>query len=267
MAVSSRVAGIGLAVVATALTVTGVVLAATDATPGGTADPLALHGVPPSSAQMHVVISTGQAYNVTADLNVNFRTDAVEARVFAPMFFSSLQVDARLVHHHVYLSSPNLSSVLGTHWLSMASSQPSLYGLSLELTKPDISLISGFTDQSVSHVGPYTTYDYRRDNVAITAPSGLPIVVPTRATIEFSVTIGPSGEVTASRFVVRSAKSTASVTVTVTSYNAPAKIVAPPKGEVTPVDASRLSRIFGSSGLGNLLSPHTVTSLGQITLS
>src|SRR5487761_2397423 len=255
MAVSRKVAGFGLAAVSLALTVTGVVIAATDSSPAGNSDPLALHGYPPRSAQLHVVISTGQAYEVTADLNINFRTDALSARVYAPLLFSAVEVDARLVHRHVYLTSPNLSTIIGTRWLSMNAGQPSLYGLSLEMTHPELGLISGFTQKTVTRSGPFTTYDYRRANVSITAPQGLP------------VTVGQSGEITATRLVVTSKHSTASVTVTVTSYNGPARIVAPPARQVTPVDTSRLGQIFGSPSLGNLLSPQGIASLGQVSLS
>lgn|SRR5487761_2037367 len=267
MAVSRKVAGFGLAAVSLALTVTGVVIAATDSSPAGNSDPLALHGYPPRSAQLHVVISTGQAYEVTADLNINFRTDALSARVYAPLLFSAVEVDARLVHHHAYLTSPNLSTIIGTRWLSMNAGQPSFYGLSLEMTHPELDLISGFTQKTVTRSGPFTTYDYRRENVSITAPQGLPVTVPTRAAIDFSVTVGQSGEITATRLVVTSKHSTASVTVTVTSYNGPARIVAPPARQVTPVDTSRLGQIFGSPSLGNLLSPQGIASLGQVSLS
>jgi hypothetical protein len=47
-----RIMALALAIVALALTVTGVVIAATDSNPGGlTKDPLALHGYPPSSGR------------------------------------------------------------------------------------------------------------------------------------------------------------------------------------------------------------------------
>jgi len=268
MRVTSRVAGVGLAVAALALTVTGVVLAATDPNPGGSSkDPLSLNGYPPRTAQLHVVISTGQAYDVSADVNVNFRSNTVEALVQVPLAFSSVVVDLRLAHHHFYASSPNLSTVIGTHWLSMTSSQPALYGLSLEMTRPDIALISGFTTLTVVHQGYSTTYRYHRDNVAIAIPNGLPLSVPARANVDFTITLGKQGELTAASFAVSSAHSHASVTATVISYNAPARIVAPPARQVTPVDTARIAQLFGSSPLSGLLNPRSLTSLGQIRLS
>ncbi len=268
MAVSGKVGAVGLTVVALALTVTGVVLAATDPNPAGAAkDPLALNGYPPRSAQLHVVISTGQAYNVTADVNINFVTNAVAADVQVPMVFSATHLDLRLVGRHIYATSPNLASVIGSKWFSTSASLPSLYGLSLEMTRPDISLISGFPQATVIHHGYYTTYNYHRDNVAITAPPGLPITVPTRAAIDFSITLGRQDELTATSFTVTSATSTASIAVTVLSYNAPATIVAPPARDVTAINSAEIARIFGSTTLGNLFGPHSITQLGQIRIS
>ncbi len=268
MAVSKKFAASALAVVALGLTATGVVLAATDPNPGGTqGDLLALNGYPPHSAQLRVVISTGQAYDVTADVNVNFVTNAVSAQLHVPLGFSAARIDLRLVGGHLYASSPSLGAQLGSKWLSTTSTSASLYGLSLEMTRPDISLISGFPEETVTHNGSYTTYRYHRDNVAITAPSGLPIVTPTRAAIDFSITLGRQKELTATSFKVTSTRSTAWVSVTVLSYNKAAHIVAPPARDVTPVNGGQIGGLFGSSSLGNLLNPKAITSLGQISLS
>jgi hypothetical protein len=268
MAVSKRFAATALAVVALALTATGVVLAATDPNPDGTQrDHLVLNGYPPRSVQLHVVVSTGQAYDVTADVNVNFATNAVAADVQIPMFFSATHVELLLVGSHLYATSPNLDTIIGTHWLSAPTSAPSLYGLSLEMTKPDVSMITGFTEETVTHNGYFTTYDFRRDNVAIATPSGLPFKVPKRANVDFSITLGRQSELTATSFAVSSGRTRASVSVTVLSYNAPARIVAPPASDVTPFSAARIKQIFGSTSIGNLFNPNAVSSLGQIRLN
>jgi hypothetical protein len=268
MLVSRKVAATGLAAVALALTVTGVVLAATDPNAGGNQkDPLALNGYPPRTAQLHVVISTGQAYNVTADVNVDFVRNAVAADLQIPLLFSATHVDLRLVGRHLYATSPNLGAIIGSRWLSTKVSTPSLYGLSLEMTRPDIGLINGFPQETVTHTGYLTTYRFHRDNVAIATPSGLPFKVPARATIDFSITLGQQGELTATSFKVTSTHSTASVTVTVVSYNAPAHVSAPPARDVTPLNSTQIGRIFGSTSIGNLFNPRAITSLGQIRLN
>ena len=268
MKVSSRAGALALVVVALALTVTGVVVAATDSNPASSPkDALALNGYPPKSARLHVVISTGQLYNVTADVNVNFVTNAVEAQVQIPLLFSATNLDLRLVNGQLYAGSGNLSSIIGSSWVALPLKEPSLYGLSLEMTRPDLGLITGFPSVTVTGGGLYKTYHYHRDNVTITAPSGLPLTLPTRAAIDFSITLGAQGEMTATSFVVTSKTSTASISVTVVSYNRPAHIAAPNAKDVKQLNAGGLRKLFGSSSVTKLLSPQNVASLGQIRLN
>ena len=268
MAGSRRAASLALVFVAVALTVTGVVIAATDSNPSSNGEnQLTLHGYPPKSAQLHVVISTGQQYNVTADLAINFVTNSVDANVHVPLFFSSALIEARLVSHHLYIGSSNLSSILGASWISTSAPAPSLYGLALEMTKPDISLISGFTSLVISKSGSSMTYAFHRNNASVSAPMGLPIVLPTHAAVDFSLTVGSEGQLIASGFTVTSARSTVSITATVVSYNKPAHIVAPATKDVKVISISALSRLFGSSLGSSLLSPHGISSLGQIRVN
>ena len=268
MKLSGRLGALSLAVLALALTVTGVVLAATDANPSGAPrDALALNGYPPKSAQLHVVISTGQRYTVSADVNVNFVTNAVQALVQIPLFFSATTVELRLVNNHLYAGTDTLSSIVGKPWVALPVKAPSLFGLSLEMTKPDIALITGFPSITVTGDRQSKTYHYHRDNVTITAPTGLPVTLPTHAAIDFSITLGSQGELTATSFVVTSKTSTASITATVVSYNQPASIVAPSATDVQPVTPAILHQLFGSSSITKLLSPQNVTSLGQIRLN
>jgi hypothetical protein len=268
MPVSSRAASVLLALVATALTVTGVVIAATDTNPGGaTKDPLVLNGYPPRSAQLAVTISSGQQYDVTANVNVNFATNAVDAQLNVPMGFSNVGVDLRLVKKHVYVGLANLSAVAGAPWLAMKISPPALYGLSLEMTKPDIALISGFTSKSVTTSGYLTTYRFQRNDVAISMPSTLPLSLPRKADVTFSITTGSEGELVSTSFAVWSPHSHASISATVLSYNQPAAISAPPASQVKTLDPALLSRVFGSSAVGSLLRPGAITSLGQIQIN
>ena len=269
MAFSKRAGAIALVVVAVALTVTGIVLAATDTNPGSsTADNLALNGYPPRTADLAVAITTGQAYSVNADVKVNFVTNSVDATVHVPFAFSSLNADLRLVHRHLYAGLSNLQSIVGRSWISTPMKTPSLYGYSLELTKPDIALISGYTRKTVTTSGTVTTYNFYRDHTTIRAPAGLPVTLPTLATVDFSISVGSQGEVTGLGLTVTSKRSTAAITVTVLSYNQPTAIVAPPARDVVPVTRSILKRLFGSTtSIPSLISPRSVAALGQIRLS
>ena len=270
MKVSGRAGALALTTLALALTVTGVVLAATDPNPGSSPrDPLALNGYPPKSAQLHVVISTGQSYNVTADVNVNFVTNAVDAKVQIPLFFSATNVELRLVHHQLFAGSGTLSSIIGKSWVGLTVKEPSLFGVALEMTKPDISLISGFPSVTVTGDATHKTYLYHKNDVTITAPSGLPLTLPTHAAIDFSISMGAQGELTATSFTVTSKTSRASIDVSVVSYNQPAHIVAPSPSDVKALNAATLRQLFGShaSTVRTLISPYYLTSLGRMQLN
>lgn len=264
MALTKRIPTILLAVVASALTVTGVVLAATDSNPGGVArDNLTLNGYPPHSAQLFVTVSTGQAYSLTSNVNVDFNNSRVEAFVHFPLVFSIASIDLRLVHEHLYAGSAVATS---GPFLSMPMKQPSLFGLSLEMTKPDIALITGF-DQTVVKSGDYTTYDFRRSGVAISNVLGGSANHASIGSIDLSITVGRQGEVTQSNLVVKGTHSTTTVHVVVLSYNQKVNIVAPPSGQVQSANASIIRQLLGSVPLGTLLMPQNLTSLGQLHLN
>ena len=269
MALSKRAGAIALVVVAFALTVMGIVVAATDTNPGSNnTDALALNGYPPKSADLAVAITTGRAYSVNADVHVNFVTNSVDATVQVPFAFSSINADLRLVNRHLYAGLSNLQSIIGRSWVSTPMKTPSLYGYSLEMTKPDIALISGYTRKTVTTSDSVTTYNFYRDHTTIRAPAGLPVTLPTLATVDFSISVGSQGELTGLGLTVTSKRSTAAITVSVLSYNRPAMIVAPPAKDVLPVTKSILKKLFGaSSSIPSLLTPKNVAALGQIRLS
>jgi hypothetical protein len=268
MAVPKRVAQFALVVVALALTVTGVVLAATDSNPSGYAkDTLVLNGYAPKSATLHVVISTGQAYSVTGDVNVNFVTNAIEAQLQFPMFFSATSVDLRLVNAHLYAGSANLSSIVKAPWIAIPVKQPSLFGVGLEMTKPDISLITALGPATVSRGGPYTTYSFKRSNVVLSAPSKLPVSMPAPSTVDLAITVGSQGELTSASLGVTSKTSTFSINVTVLSYNQAVNITAPPVSSVKNVTLAQIQKLFGSLPLAALLQAKYLANIGQIRLN
>jgi hypothetical protein len=255
VAVPKRLAPITLAVVALALSLTGVIYAATDSNPGGIAkDPLVLNGYPPTSAQFALKVSTGQAYSLNATVDVNFKKNQVQAQLLIPLFFSSATVDLRLTHGHLYVGSPNLASIFGEDWISAKLNSPSLFGLSLELTKPDISLISGFNHESVTKNGYLTTYRYQRDNVILGITSKSPIKMPSSATVNVSITVGSQGELTAATVSETSKRSTLVLDLNVLSYNQPVHVLAPAAKDVKPVDISQLLKLLKGTPFKSLLS-------------
>ncbi len=261
---TKRLPTIVLAVVAIALTVTGIVLAATDPNPrGGASDHLALNGYPPRSAQLLVTVSTGQAYSLSANVNVNFDSNNVEAIVHFPMVFALASVDLKLVNNHLYAGSAEATS---GPYFSIALKQPSLFGVALEMTKPDIALITGFS-KSITRNGDFTTYDFRRSGVAISNVLGGSKSPAMIGSLVWTITVGKQGEVTQSTLVVKGPRSVTTLSATVISYNQSAKISAPPAAQVKPVNASVITSLLGSVPLSTVLMPQNLTSLGQLHLN
>lgn len=265
MAVSTRIGTIVLAVVASALTVTGIVLAATDSNPSRVAqDNLALNGYPPSSANVLLNISTGQAYNLTANVNVNFATNAVDAVVRFPLMFALAAVDLRFVDNHLYVGSADASS---GPWFGAAMTQPSLYGLSLELTKPDIGLIHGFDHETITKSGFSTIYVFTRANTSVSNPMGPPSAVSRIGLLRWSITVGRQGEVSSSILSVKSKSMVTTISAVVLSYNHSPAMSAPPANEVKPVSVAMIRSLLAKAPFNSLLLPQNLTSLGQLHLN
>jgi hypothetical protein len=259
MAVSKSFGAILLAGVAALLTVTGVVIAATDANPSaGAKDHLALNGYPPKSANLLVTMSTGQSYGLSANVNVNFLTNAIAATVSFPLIFSVGAVNVRLVDNHLFATSASTS--LGS-WIELPYKLRSLFGYSLELTKPDIALISGFGQEVITKSNDTTTYTYTRNNVVVSNILSTAEKTVGLATLVWNITTGRQGEVTSSSVIISSKHSTTKISAVVVSYNQPAHIVAPPTSDVHPVPSSLLRQIFSSSLLKSVMLPQNLTSL------
>jgi hypothetical protein len=254
-----RSAGIALALFASALTVFGVVYAATDSNSTGVAkDPFVLHGYPPKSADLLVTVSTGQSYTLSANVNVNFSTSSAEALVHFPLVFSVTSVDLRLVGQRVYAQAADISS--GT-WLAFPVTPPGFFGLSLEMTKPDISFIKGLKETAVTKSGYETTYNYGRDNVALRNLVGAAKNAVVLGSLKLSVTEGASQEFTGGEMIMKSAHAMTKVTVQVLSYNQPVTIAAPPSKDVKTIVGSTLPQLFKSSSITSILIPENFTSL------
>jgi hypothetical protein len=254
-----RSSGIALALFATALTVFGVAYAATNNESGAPAkDPLQLHGYPPKTASLLVTVTTGQSYSVTADVNVNFSASTAEAIIHFPLLFSVASVDLRLVGSHVYAAPADVSSGA---WLTFPIKPPAFFGLSLEMTKPDIGFIKGFTHETTTTSGYSTTYDFSRKGVAlrnVLGPSTNSVVL---GSLNLSITEGSQGEFSAGIMTMKSAHAYTKITMQVLSYNQPVRIALPPAHDVKPVVGSTLPQLFASTSITSLLIPDNFTSL------
>lgn len=254
-----------IAVVALALTVVGVVLAATDPNPGEIAkDPLVLNGYPPKTADLLVTVSAGSSVSLRAEVGVNFESNRVSAVAEVPLVVSTASIDVRMAAGHLYLRSADVSS---GPWYSLAVRLPALFGFSLEMTKPDIDLITGFRSEHVTTSGYSTTYSFYRDRVALThlfAGSNAQSVL---GSVRWTITVGSQGEVSESTLEVRAKGTTTDVVASVLSYNKPVVVTRPGASSVEPITPSQVDKILMSASLQKFLIPRELTSLGAESLS
>jgi hypothetical protein len=259
-----RIMGLALAIVALALTVTGVVIAATDSNPGGVAkDPLALHGYPPSSADLAVTVSTGSNVSVTATVNVNFKTGRIAALVHFPLVITTASENLIFADNKLYARS---AEVANGPWLEAKVSTPNLFGASLELTKPDIDLITGF-HKAVSTSGYLTTYVFTRNDVPLTSVVGSATAYSKLGFVRWTITVGSEGEVEASTVLEKTPHATTTLNVTVLSYNQAARIDVPSAASSQPLSNSMLAKLLKTVNFSSVLIPSGVRSLGQSTIS
>jgi hypothetical protein len=259
-----RIMGLALAIVALALTVTGIVIAATDSNPGGASrDPLALHGYPPSSADLAVTVSTGANVSVTATLNVNFKTGRIAALVHFPLVIATASENLIFANNKLYARS---AEVANGPWLESKVATPNLFGASLELTKPDIDLITGF-HKEVSTSGYSTTYVFTRNDVPMTSVVGPSTAYSKLGYLRWTITVGSEGEVEASTVSEKTRHATTTLSVTVLSYNQPTRIDVPPAASTQPLSSSMLAKLLKSVNFSSVLIPSGVRSLGQSTIS
>ena len=254
MATTSRLAAVALAVVALGLTATGVVVAATDTSnPGsGGTDPLALNGYPPKTATLAFTADTGTGSAVTGTAGVDFATGEITAQMQIPLAFSSLNANLLVTAHHVYLGVGNLASVFGAPWVSVSAPPLNLYGISLEMTKPDIPLISAYDSRTVVTANGVTTYTFHWSHSRYHAPAGFPVSVPVGSAVTLSLSVGSQGELTGGSVTTRTSTSRMTITMKVVGYNQPVRVSPPSASQVRPITGSQLQKILGGLSLPSL---------------
>lgn len=260
MALSQRLGGFLVGGVALALTITGVILAATDPNPSGVSvDHLALNGFPPSSVQMKLTISSSQGFGLAGDVNIDFNKNVVAGDL-------SLGQSALAVGNLHLLWKNNLLA-LGSNistpatWLTSPLAQASLYGYSLELTKPDIALISGFSNESVTTANNQTTYTYSRDHAPLTNPFA--VGKTTTGQLTWVIVTGSQGEVVSSSLNITTAHSTTNVNLAVQSYNQPFNESIPKDAVLTPLAPAALRSLLKPLASATLFLPSMVNQLAQ----
>ncbi len=264
MAVKKRLMAIVLAVVALGLTATGVVLAATDSNPTGqSSDPFHLNGYPPKSASLAISLRDGSGAGLHAVVNVNFEKNHAEAFVNFPLIYETVAVDVRAVGRYVYLRDANDAS---GSWIGARTSLPSLFGVALELTKPDIDLITGLNETKTKD-GYLTTHTFTKDRIAVGDLTGGTSGTSTLGSLRWTIVTGSQGEVISSTLAVTSGHKTTTVSVLVLSYNQSADIVAPPAKDVHKVSVGSIEKLLAKDKFPTVLVPKSISSITGSTLS
>ncbi|MGH3733966.1 MAG: hypothetical protein ACRDVC_11470 [Acidimicrobiales bacterium] len=259
-----RVMGLAIAIVALALTITGVVIAATDPNPGSvTKDPLVLNGYPPSSAQLAMSVSTGSDVTVDANVNVNFKTGRIAALVHFPVVIETASINLVFAGNRLYARSADVNN---GPWFETKLTTPNLFGISLEFTKPDIDLITGF-HKTMTTNGYLTTYVFTSDDVPLSSAIGPSSAYSKLGKIRWTVTVGSQGEVEASTLMETLPHATTNLSLTVLSYNQPARIKTPSATNTKALSGSMFDKLLKSVNFSSLLVPSGVRSLGQASIS
>jgi len=254
-------------IIATGLTVFGIVLAATDSNPADIPkDSLALNGYPPKTAEVAVTVTTGNAITVHAIVDVNFQTNKIEATFEVPLLLSGVPVDLRIIGDEAYASTPNFQATVGRPWISLKEKLPSLFNYSLEFVRPDISFISGFSRETVTKNGYFVTHDFSRDNVALKDLGASTSTLPKVGSLNWSITTGKQGEVTASTVKVSMKHQSTMIRATVIAYNQHVAIARPNADEVKAESSTYLKGLLGSGAL-SVLVPANLSNLGTTSLS
>jgi hypothetical protein len=264
MAGQKRMMAIVIAVVALALTVTGVVIAATNSNASGPAkDPLALNGYPPKTADLLITMSTGSGVSLNASVGVDFTTNQVQAVAHFPLVITTASVNLCFADGQIYVRSADVSN---GPWYSAKLKLPSLFGVSLELTKPDIDLITGF-QETVTKSGYSTTYHFYRTDVALSHLFDKARANSVLGSIRWTITVGSQGEVSQSTLVEKTKRTSIDLGVTVLSYNQPVHVSVPSSSNVEPLSRSALDKLLSSVNFSSLLIPSGLTSFSQASLS
>lgn len=240
----------------------GVVKAATDPAPGGVAvDHLRLNGYPPTSATLSVSLTGVGGLDVVGRVYLDMTNNEVEGTFTVPTL-DQQQVEAIWANNRIYLqTSPGTSNP----WVYVSKGSPSLFGLALEMTRPDLALVAGFPQESARTSGWSTVHRFSRPSLAVRDlfnPS-----VTRIGSMVWTVTTGSEGEVTASSVTLHTGTTTTSLTATVESYNQKVHITLPTNVVGTPLGAAQLRGLLPTSATLHLLVPVNISSLGGTSLT
>jgi len=184
-----------------------------------------------------------------------------------PSAFSSTPVQIVITNSDMYVGSQGLVSLTGKPWISeQLGTSPPFFGLSLEMTKPDVALISSYRRLLTQYNGEFTTYNFAR-NMTLRPLSSGQIKNSVSGTMSFSITTGKEGQVTAANVTFSSRAHSISVAAKVRSYNQPMKVSIPPTSQVLANQKSLITSLWNALPVAEILSPSNLFQPAGITVN
>jgi len=261
MTTSKRTLGTLVGLVALALTVLGVHLSLSAPVPGASnRDALALNGYPPKTVGLTLTVSTGGNVSATAFLALNLLNNTGYGTVTVPLGLSNEVFTLRVIDKRVFINSSNFNAAQHPSWYDVPLSLPDLFGASLELTQPDLNLITGF-ETSTSHNGSSTTHTFAKKLVAVRSLSSTTTSVGSES---LRIRTGSQGEVTGASAQISTVTSSTTLTATIDWYNHHVATTVPPRLEWATVPPALVHLIRGSSVLGAIDIPASLSSLTSV---
>ncbi len=262
MVFSRRVWVASLVVVATALTLAGLVTAATDPDPNGGPrhDGLVLNGRAPTSVGLAFQLNTDARSNASGTLAINFAKNTLSGQMQVPLLLSSATFSLRGVDGKLFVNNPNLN--LGNHatWYDLPLTLPALFGVSLEFTRPDVAFIHSFPKTWITRDGYQTTYHFEKSKVSVT-PVGYLHLRATKGDEILTVTTGEQGEVIAASVTIRTAHAYTLLSMKVLWYNHSVLVLTPPKSQWAAFPAALVKDIRGTQFLHDFVLPNSLLGL------
>ena len=244
---SFKAPAILIATISIALSVTGVVLAATDPNPHGfQADALNLHGYAPQSADIGITVSANSLPVLSGDFQVNFHRSVGELTMGTSIMGATTQLQIVLDRGRAYLVHGGSAN---RPYLDLGKAGVSWYGVSFEMAHPQVSLLSAATSSVTltQNLQGETVYTYKLGGASLPLGTGLKLNNAT----SLAVSIGRGGELTGLTIKVHSKKSIETIALRVLSYNQATNVTVPKRTEIST----------GNAGLGNLLNLLNISKL------
>jgi hypothetical protein len=185
-----------------------------------------------------------------------------------PGLVSSDTVQFVLAPGTLYVSYPNLDSVIHAQWITVPTSidQSHLASVAqfLETVRTRLTpLPHVLGSEVVTHTGTFTTYRFHNGSADVVEPPGVPLPLPHLANLVTSVTVGAEGQFAVGSVFASAPNFNYGLSITVQDYDRLVRITLPSASTTTSLTTALRRKLLGSvtGTLNELLSPKGLASL------